>query len=81
MDKIFNENHDIDFDTNYLDFEIKWNIRRYATDSLIKTNGSRIIGMHWYNGHPLTKNFLNLCDYNKNLTINNMINKYIKIND
>ena len=35
------------------------------------------IGIHWYNGHPVTKIFLNEADYDKKVTINQIIKKYL----
>ncbi|AYV83499.1 MAG: dTDP-6-deoxy-L-lyxo-4-hexulose reductase [Hyperionvirus sp.] len=42
--------------------------------SLIK---NRTIGIHWYNGHPITKKFLNEANYDKDVTINTIIKKYL----
>ena len=78
---IFYGNIDINFESNRpleIEKDKLWTIKRYADDSAIKSNANRIIGIHWYNGHGKTKQFLNENNYNTNVTINNMIKKYLK---
>lgn len=35
------------------------------------------IGIHWYNGSQITKEFINKADYTCNVSINNIIKKYL----
>lgn len=37
---------------------------------------TRFIGLHWFAGHPNAKEFVNNADYDKKVTINNIIKKY-----
>ena len=38
---------------------------------------SKVIGIHWFNGSPVTEKFLNKCDYTNDVLINQIIKKYL----
>ena len=47
------------------------------TKNDIRNITDKTIGIHWYNGHPITETFLNSENYGADLTINTIIKKYL----
>ena len=49
----------------------------FTQNDINKITDKKTIGIHWYNGHPVTETFLNSENYGAELTINTIIKKYL----
>lgn len=74
-DLIFNKNVSFDIFSNIpFEFEKGWPYKRHNN---LPSDPNRIIGIHWFEGSMHSKKFVNKEDYDSDVTVNNIIKKYI----